>query len=162
MKQQKFTVEDLIGLNIHDTGGDPVSPNLSLRKREARVEPKAPRENYNVFRGVPASNTAVDATEKPFLSMSAFKTAKTHDVFLEGEAWQTESGFNYAGRGTHIRFVCVKGYVDWAMYVGPAGWSQEKVATDGDKVLCSKIDQLAWVEGPRMEVSETPLDFYRH
>lgn len=162
MKQQKFTVEDLIDLNIHDTGGDPVSPNLSLRKREARVEPKVPRENYNVFRGVPDTLSVEAPTEKPFLSIKSFQSAALHEVFLFGEAWQTESGFNYAGRGTHIRFVCVKGYIDWAMYVAPAEWSQEKVATDGDKVLSSKIEQLVWVEGPRMEGSKTPLDFYRN
>ena len=162
MKQQKFTVDDLIGLNIHDTGGERVSPNLSLRKREPRVDQKGPREKYDVFRGVPETLSVDAPTEKPFLSLKSFQSAALHEVFLLGEAWQTESGFNYAGRGTHIRFVCVKGRIDWAMYAGPAIWSQEKVATDGDKVLCSKIEQLVFVEGPRMEGAETPLDFYRH
>jgi len=161
-KQAKFTTEALIDLNIHDTGGAHVPPNGFLKEREPRVSDKPPKDKYDVFRGVPASNTAVEATEMPFLSLRSFQSASLHEVFLFGEAWQTESGFNYKGRGTHIKFVCVKGYIDWAMYVAPAEWSQDKVATDGDKVLSSKIEQLVWVEGPRMEGSKTPLDFYRN
>lgn len=43
-----------------------------------------------------------------------------------------------AGRGTHIRFVCVKGYVDWAMYSGPLVNHGKKVAADGDGTCCAQ------------------------
>lgn len=161
-KQAKFTTESLIDLNIHDTGGAHVPPNGFLKEREPKVADKPPKDKYDVFRGVPDLTTNTDPVEIPFLSMRTYSNAKTHEIFLQGEAWESESGFNYYGRGTAIKFVCVKGGINWAMYKGPAQWSEDRVATDGDKVLSHLVLKLIYCEGPKFEGDKTPLDFYRN
>ena len=45
-----------------------------------------------------------------------------------------------------IKIVAVAGYVDdWAAYIGPAHWSDERVATQGDKLSPEQAGPLFYV-----------------
>ena len=45
-----------------------------------------------------------------------------------------------------IRIVAVAGYAnDWAAYMGPSHWSDERVATQGDKLSPERAEPLFFV-----------------
>ena len=78
------------------------------------------------------------------ITMDLLKELPPHTIFAAGTFLDATDRINITGEpGKLLRWVAVRGGIpDWAVYVGPAAWSFEKVAEQGDKILGSTAQIL--------------------
>ena len=74
------------------------------------------------------------STGKPTISKETFLLANTHDQLCSGLAYYSGGTYNRIGVGRLTKFVAVKGFGSWALYVGNHFESPEAIADWGDKV----------------------------
>jgi len=97
MHTTEFTIQEEFDLpkNHQKTIEDKINARLAELRAQKAAE-KARRAEQE-------TKPALAPEPKPFLSHRTFNFAPTHSHMIEGEAWQSENGFNNWGKGTAIR-----------------------------------------------------------
>ncbi len=69
------------------------------------------------------------------LTLQDLKDMEPDTIFASGMVSDNEKGVNMDNSGKLLRWVAVRGGIeDWAIYCGPEDWSEERVASNGNKV----------------------------
>jgi hypothetical protein len=69
------------------------------------------------------------------LTIQQLKDMEPDTIFATGTAKDEPGSLNMARTGQELHWVAIRGGIhDWAIYVAPADWEDEHIASSGDKV----------------------------